>query len=165
MRLVQMTCALAYGVKCLSYFSSIDCIADGRGEKGADFDAIREMNTRIRRLGDLLFDKTSEELYHFGIDPKNREPFFLDDPAGSAWIEQAPAGAVVGVFGDGTEKKYVLVANKDYRRPLTGELTLRRRCRIDRYAQDADILCPVAGEASSAALNIPAGDGVLFILG
>ena len=164
MRLVQMTCALAYGVKCLSYFASIDCVADAKGEKYADYDAVRETNTRIRRLGDRLFDQTSEELYHFGIDPKNREPYFLDDPADSAWIADAPAGAIVGVFGDGSEKKHVLVANKDYRRPLTGELRLRRRCRIDRYAQDTDILCPVADGAASVALHIPAGDAALFIL-
>ena len=92
------------------------------------------------------------------------ESYFLDDPAGSAWIADAPAGAIVGVFGDGSAKKYVLVANKNYRRPLTGELRLRRRCRIERYAQDTDILCPVADGAASVALHIPAGDAALFIL-
>ena len=160
----QMYCALAYGVKCLSYFSTIDCIADKTGNKLGNFDAIKAINRRVQNIGELLFDKTSEELYHFGIDPKNREPYFLDDPADSAWIADAPVGAIVGVFGDGSAKKCVLVANKDYRRPLTGELRLRRRCRIERYAQDTDILCPVADGADSVALHIPAGDAALFIL-
>lgn len=162
---VQMYCALAYGVKCLSYFSTINCLVDGNGKKLDGYDEITEINHRVKNLGSFLFEKTSEKLYHFGITADNRAPYYLDDPEESELIVSAPADTIVGVFGDGSDKKYVLVASKDYRQTLAGRLELRTARPIARYLPAADEVCAVADMTTAVELEIPAGEGILFIVG
>ena len=161
----QMYCALAYGVKCLSYFSTIDCIADGTGKKLENFDAIKAINHRVQNIGDLLFDKTSEELYHFGIKKANHDLYYLDKVEGSAWITGAPDNTIVGVHGDGSAKKYVVVSSKDYKNGITGELTLRKAVKISRFDPETGKTTQVSAKAQSVALDIPAGGCAVFVLG
>ncbi len=165
MRSVQMYAALAYGAKALSYYTTMEVVCDGAGNKKETFDEIRELNRRVHNLGDLLFDKSTEELYHFGIRKTNRTAYFLDDPEGSALISDAPSGSIVGVFGDGTERKYVLVVNKSYTDAMTGTLVFRSARKISRYDHVTGLTAPLADAADSVPLDVPAGDCALFIVG
>ncbi len=163
MRSVQMYAALAYGAKALSYFTSLEAVCDGAGNKKETFDEIRELNRRVRNLGDFLFDKNTENLYHFGVRKANRTRFFLDAAEESPLITDAPSGSIVGVFGDGTERKYVLVVNKSYTDAMVGVLSFRSALKISRYDHVTGLTALLADAADSVSLAIPAGDCALFI--
>lgn len=165
MRAVQMYAALAYGVKCLSYFTSLDVVCDNKGVKKDTFDEVKEINRKVQNLGDYLFEKETENLYHFGIKKANQVLFNLDKVEDSALIADAPSGSIVGVFGDGTAKKYVLVVNKDYNKAMTGELKLRAAKKVQLYNHDTDKTAAVSASADTVALNIPAGDCALYVIG
>ncbi len=165
MRSVQMYAALAYGVKCLSYFTSLDVVCDNKGVKKDTFDEVKEINRKVQNLGDYLFEKETENLYHFGIKKANQVLFNLDKVEDSALIAGAPDGSIVGVFGDGTAKKYVLVVNKDYNNAMTGELKLREAKKVELYSHDTDKTTQVSASTDAVTLNIPAGDCALYVIG
>ena len=80
-------------------------------------------------------------------------------------IFRIPNGSIVGVFGDGTAQKYVLVVNKDYNKAMTGELKLRAAKKVQLYSHDTDKTAAVSASADTIVLNIPAGDCALYVIG
>jgi len=166
---VQMYAALAYGAKTLSYYNALGLITDASGNKTAMFDDIKSLNGEVLNLGNFLFDKKSKQMYHFGILPQNHALYDLDSIEASDLIASAPDNSIVSVFTDqtpnpGGDKVYVLVVNKDYNNPMTGNLKLKYYSEVDYYNKTDDTTQNVANSTASIALNIPSGDAALFII-
>jgi hypothetical protein len=160
----QVYAALAYGVKGLSYFNSAGSLLDEQGNKTAMYDDLKSLNTDIRHLGDFLLNKRSEKLYQTGVKQENRALYFLDSMAISDLFVSAPDNLVIGVFGDGSSTKYVLVSNKSHLTEVTGELKLRKPGKIYELDRTGNTTNPVAGRATSIPLNLPPGMGALYII-
>lgn len=164
MRSAQMYGALAYGAKCLSYYVTNGTLVTKTGAKGSDFNDIKSLNKTVKNLGNFLFDKQSEEIFHFGLDTDTQNQYYLDRTNLSDVVKNGPDGSIVSVFRDKTNKKYVLVVNKDYKQSLNGTLTLKTNKKVTRYQHSNDTKSVVANSTAAIGLNIPAGECALFIL-
>jgi|GEM_PF-941532 len=164
---VQMYAALAYGAKTLSYYNALGLITDASGNKTAMFNDIQALNGEVMNLGNFLFDKKSKQIYHFGILPQNHALYDLDLIENSDLIASAPDKSIVSVFTDSSpnsDKAYVLVVNKDYNNPMTGNLKLKYYSDVDAYNKTDDTTQSVSNSTASIALNIPSGDAALFVI-
>ncbi|MFD0715900.1 S-layer homology domain-containing protein [Paenibacillus sp. GCM10027626] len=161
---VQMKAALAYGAKTVSYFRTLDMLTDVHGNKFPIYDDIKSLNNEVMNLGNLLFDKQSKQIYHFGIAENKRQPYFLDDVGKGNLIESAPDNAIVSVFGDSTSTAYVLVVNKDYKQPMTGQLNLKVPGQVKRYDKTNNTSQVVSNLSNSIDLQIAKGDAELYMI-
>jgi len=161
---VQMKSALAYGAKAVSYFWTLDMLTDRYGNEEPIYNDIKSLNNEVMNLGNLLFDKQSKQIYHFGISEGLEAPYFLDDVDDGDLIASAPDNSIVSVFGDASSTAYVLVVNKDYKHPMTGELTLKVPGQVKRYDKTNDTSQVMPGLTSSIDLQIASGDAELYII-
>lgn len=161
---VQMFSALAYGVTGLSYYTSLGLIVDEEGNKLPRFNEIKSLNKEVRNLGDYLFSKTSDKLYHTGVSPDKLVGYFVDDLASSDLILSAPEGLVIGVFKDSTQAKSLVVVNKDFTKTLYGQLKLKGMKNVKRFNKSTKEITQISSATDTLNLQIPAGDCEIFII-
>ncbi|MFC5401666.1 S-layer homology domain-containing protein [Cohnella soli] len=161
---VQMKAALAYGAKTVSYFLTLDMLTDVQGNKMPIYSDIQALNKGVMNLGNKLFDKQSKKIYHFGIPENKRQIYFLDDAADDELIESAPDHSIVSVFADSTSTAYVLVVNKDYTQPLSGQLKLKVPGEVKLYDKTNDASQLLSGLTDTIDLQIASGDAELYMI-
>lgn len=164
---VQMYAGLAYGVKGLSYFATFSAMteynpATNRYQKSRLYDAMAAVNTKVKNIGNQLFGTTSTALYHTGLPAATRSAYYADDLAASPLIGSLPAGTVAGVFAGGG-KTYLMIVNKDYQNPITGQITLKQSRTVKEFQAAAGTYA--AGKTGSAfSVTLGQGEGKLFLL-
>ncbi|WP_391571781.1 S-layer homology domain-containing protein [Cohnella sp.] len=161
---VQMKAALAYGAKTVSYFLTLDMLTDVHGNKMPIYNDIQALNKGVMNLGNKLFDKQSKKIYHFGIPTNKRQIYFLDDAADDELIQSAPDHSIVSVFADDTSTAYVLVVNKDYTQPLSGQLKLKVPGEVKLYDKTNDASQLLSGLTDTIDLQIAGGDAELYMI-
>ncbi len=161
----QMFGGIAYGCKTLIYFAGPGLVTDDQGNKSTLFDVVKALNVEVQNIGNLLLNKYSTEIYHFGITDAMKQAFFDDDLSKSKIIKDAPKNTIVSVFGDNKNKsRYVMVVNKDMVKSVSGKLTLKRGFAVEEYDKVKDKLSVLGSNISSIDMTIPAGDCVVFLL-
>lgn len=160
----QMYAALAYGVKGLSYFNSAGSLLDEKTNKTPMYDELKSLNTDIRYLGDFLLDKRSEKLYQTGVRQENKALYFLDSMETSDLLAAAPDNLVIGIFGDGSNSKYVLITNKSHSAEVTGEVKLKKPVSVYELDRSQHTRRMVARKTISIPVKLPPGMGALYII-
>ena len=159
----QMSCALAYGVKGLSYYTGVNVLTNIDGTVTAEYQALKAVNLRVRRIGDLLFGKENQALYHTGLDISYDTTYNLDSLTSSPYIASAPANLAIGVFTGGG-KTYLVAANKDHTTAASGTLTLTNSTAASQFNPDNGTQTDL-GTLSSLSLSIEAGGIAVYVLG
>ncbi len=160
----QMYAALAYGVKGLSYFNSAGSLLDEKGGKTAMYEELKTLNTDIRSLGDFLLNKHSEKLYQTGVRQENKALYFLDSLETSDLLAAAPDNLVIGVFGDDSNAKYVLITNKSHSAEVAGEVKLRKPASVSELDQSQRTSRIIARNTVSIPVRLAPGMGALFVI-
>jgi hypothetical protein len=157
-----MYASLAYGVKGLSYYTTYGALLDSVANKTTLYNDLKSLNTEIRYLGDLLLHKQSEKLYQTGIMPENNELYFLDRMEASDLLVSAPDNLVIGVFGDDSAAKYLLIANMSHSSQVEGKVKLRKPANV--LEVNRQQVADIANRTASINIKLPAGMGALYII-
>lgn len=163
----QMYAGLVYGVKGLSYYHTFGVLLDSTTfDKKPRYESLKSLNSEVKNLGNFLFDKKTEKLYHTNISVANRSAYFLDDIAGSTIILSAPNtdGLIIGIFGDDSTKKYLMVVNKNIDNAISGTITLKAGYRVLEFDKKANIKKLVSANSSLLNISLPAGEAILYVL-
>lgn len=164
----QMYAALAYGVKGLSYYytSNNGALLDLDFNKTMLYDDLKILNAEVKNIGNLLFSKHSEKIYHTNIKSGNDalNSHFLDNFQNSDLFKSAPDNLVIGVFGDSSAKKYVLVTNLSHTKDVNGNIELRKTMEITYFDKKDNTEKPISNSLSSLDIKLPAGEAILYIL-
>ncbi len=161
---VQMYAALAYGTVGLSYYTSLGAIVDADGEKTKDFNQIKQLNSEVLNLGNFLFDKKSDKLYHTSVSDDKLVGYFTDSLAQSDLIQAAPDSAILGVFTDNTSAKYLVVVNKDFSKAMNATITLKSAKNISEFNKKTNKTTQISGSSSTIQCQIPAGDCAVYVI-
>lgn len=162
---VQMYAALSYGVKGLSYYTSHQAlIEDGTYDKTPMFNDLKALNTAVKNIGNYLFGKQAEQLYHTGVSSTNRTRYYLDNLSSSALINTAPNDLIIGVFGDAGTTKYLMITNKNFSAAKTGTITLKSLKKVSQFNKSTNTTTVLSTSTTSIAISIPAGDAALYII-
>ena len=163
----QMYAALTYGVKGLSYYyeNKNGVLLDTLFNPSEMYPDLKHLNVEVKNLGNFLYTKQSEKIYHTSdnID-KFAGPFFLDMLKESDLIKSAPKNLVIGVFGDSGEKKYVLISNLSHTNGVNGKLELKKPMNISRYNKIKNSTKKISRSSASIDLKLEEGEAALFIL-
>ncbi|CAL1520170.1 hypothetical protein [Chitinophaga sp. MM2321] len=162
---VQMYAALAYGVKGLSYYTSHEALIDATTyDKTPLFNDLKTLNTAVKHIGNFLFNKQSEELYQTGILAQNQNRYYLDKIDSSDLLHTAPDNLVIGLFGDSTTTKYVLVTNKNFSAETDGVITLRRTAKVSEFNKTTNTTAILSNSTDSIIIQLPPGEAALYII-
>lgn len=160
----QTYAALAYGAKRISCFTTYGLLLDDNGNKTRLYNDVKELNREALKVGEFLFDKTPDKIYHSGAGslPAVREQYFVDDLAQSPLLSEIPSETIVSTFRDQAGGHYLMIANKDYAFPTEGKLVFKKEQQLYRLNAIAGRLDPLPAPVKSLALNIPAGGYALY---
>ncbi|MHB1452586.1 MAG: hypothetical protein ACYCYM_01350 [Saccharofermentanales bacterium] len=161
---IQMYAGLAYGAKGLSYYNALNLLTDSSGTKLTMFDDLKSLNGEVKNLGNYLFDKIQEDIYHANLNSTYRSLYNLNDIASSTFISSAPDNIIIAQFRDASYRRYFLVVNKDYTSTVTGNIVLRYPFRLSSYNKSNDTVSLVSSSTSTIAISIPGGDAALYII-
>ena len=162
---VQMYAGLAYGVKELSYYSTLGLMTDRNGAKLSMYNDLKTLDGRVNNLGNFLFDKTPQYIYQTNITDTQRSNFFLDNLASSTLISSAPNNLIISVFNDSiTSNTYIMLVNKDYTSTVSGNVALKSSKAIQQYDKSNDSVTTISGSSTTISISIAGGDAVLYIL-
>ena len=161
---VQMYSALAYGTVGLSYYTSLGAIVDEEGNKLSNFNQIKQLNSEVLNLGEFLFNKKSDKLYHTGVSSDKLQGYFTDSLAQSDLIKSAPENAILGVFTDSTSAKYLVVVNKDFSKAMNATITLKSAKNISEFNKKTNATSQISGSSASISCQIPAGDCAVYVI-
>ena len=165
---LQLYAGLAYGADCLSYYLTPGYIYSKDGKEKTDrFDEGAELNKRIMNIGNLLLGRKSEKIYHTGFGIADilmgiNNKFYLDTLSNSDIISSAPDDLIISQFEENDEI-YLLVINKNYVSSITGNLTLQAEKSVSQFNAQNRTTTNL-GTVDSIKLNIPAGEGVVYII-
>lgn len=163
----QMYAALAYGVKGLSYYyeNKNGVLLDTLFNPSEMYPDLKLLNAEVKNLGNFLYTKQSEKIYHTsGNIDQFTESFFLDKLDDSELFKSAPKNLVIGVFGDSSAKKYVLVSNLSHTKGVNGNLELKKPMQVVGYNKTDNTTKRVSKSLSSIDLTLAAGEAALYIL-
>ncbi len=161
---VQMYSALAYGTVGLSYYTSLGAIVDEEGNKLSNFNQIKQLNSEVLNLGNFLFHKKSDKLYHTGVSSDKLQGYFTDSLAQSDLIKSAPENAILGIFTDNTSAKYLVVVNKDFNKAMNATITLKSAKNISEFNKKTNTTNQISGSSASIKCQIPAGDCAVYVI-
>lgn len=162
---VQMYAALSYGVRGLSYYTSHEALIDPvTYDKTPMFNDLKALNTAVKNVGNYLFGKLSENLYHTGVSSTNRARYYLDNMSSSALLNTAPNDLIIGVFGDAGTTKYLMVTNKSFSATKTGTITLKSLKKVSEFNKSMNTSTVLSTSTASIAISIPPGDAALYII-
>ena len=167
---LQLYSGLAYGADYLSYYMAPGYLysMDGR-EKTERFEEGAALNKKIVNIGNLLLGKKSEKIYHTGFslienwNNKLDDKFYLDKISSSELISSAPDDLIISQFSGDNGEKYLVVVNKNYNNTASGKLKLKASKSVSLFDAQNGTTSNL-GSVSDIPLNIPAGEGVVYII-
>lgn len=159
---VQMYSGIAYGAKTVSYFQSLGALTTEFGEKTSLYDDAKALHVEVKNVGNLMFDKKSLYIYHFGLNDKLNKLYFLDDISQSKYIMGAPNNTIVSIFGDSGNAKYIMVVNKDHSNPVRGNLSFKSEFDVDGYDKKNNTFKRIFDNALSVFMEIGPGDCMVY---
>lgn len=160
---VQMSAALAYGVKGLSYYNSWNSLTKADGSPTANYEALKAINWQARRIGDLLYDKQNIAIHHTGLSAGYDSTYYLDPLSASPYIADAPDNLIIGVFSGG-DSTYLVIANKDHTAGVSGSISLKTAMPLAQFQPDSGNTRSL-GTGSRLSLSLEAGGIAVYILG
>ena len=160
---VQMSAALAYGVKGLSYYNSWNSLTNTDGSPTANYEALKTINWQARRVGDLLYDKQNIAIHHTGLSAGYDSTYYLDPLSASPYIASAPDNLIIGVFSDG-DNIYLAIANKDHTAGVSGSVALKYETPLAQFLPDSGDTQSL-GTGSRLSLSLEAGGIAVYVLG
>lgn len=163
----QMYSALCYGVKGLSYYKVSNFLYDSFAQKSGIFDEIKKINTKVKNIGNYLFDKKSEKIYHTGIKSNDSKLnlYFLDDFENSELLKFAPPNLVIGIFSNQfTNKKYVCISNLRHDANIEGDIELKQSKKISLYDAEKNNEILISYSTDLFGIRLSPGEGALYIL-
>ncbi len=160
---VQMSAALAYGVKGLSYYNSWNSLTNTDGSPTANYEALKTINWQARRVGDLLYDKQNIAIHHTGLSAGYDSTYYLDPLSASPYIASAPDNLIIGVFSDG-DNIYLAIANKDHTAGVSGSVALKYETPLAQFLPDSGDTRAL-GTGSRLSLSLEAGGIAVYVLG
>jgi hypothetical protein len=164
----QMYCALTYGVKGLSYYyeNKKGVLLDSNFNKSALYNDLKSLNTQVKNIGNLLLKKNSEKIYHTSLIKSDdlSKAFYLDKIEEDELIDSAPADLVVGIFGDGTTKKYLMATNISHTTEIKGGIILKKKMKIAMFDKKNNKQIVLQTASRSLPVNLAPGEAVLYIL-
>lgn len=162
----QIYASMAYGVKGLSYYmtSPGGALLDGAYQKTTLYNDIKNLNSEVKALGNFLYNKSSEKIYQTSIGVGGERKYFLDYINESTLLKSAPKNLVLGVFGDGSAKKYILITNLKHNNAVQGIVTLQKSMNITLYDKKTGVETTLDAASDSFNINLTAGEAALFIL-
>ena len=160
----QMWTALAYGVKRISYWTSYGVLLDGNGDKTRLYDPIKNLNKEALTVGQFLYDKTPDKIYHSGAGNLElvRKSYNIDNLAESTLLSEIPSESIVSTFKDASGGQYIMIANKDYSYPTEGRLVFKSAKRLSKFNAAANRLEAPSMAVNSLEMKIPAGGYALY---
>lgn len=160
----QMYGALAYGVKGLSYYNTHGSLLDVNGEETSMYNDLVALNSEVKNVGNFLFDKIPEKLYHTGLNAQNNTAYFLDKISESDLIASAPDHLIIGVFSGIGSKKYILVTNKSHDTRVSGSIGLKRNIKIGVFDKKINKENDLNETLNALDVNLLPGDAILYVL-
>lgn len=159
----QMFAAIAYNAKGLSWFVTADVLTDLEGNKKENYDELKSANLEAKSLGQFFFDKELSKIYHTPKNAGHEEIYFLDKMEESELLESAPDFCIVSEFLDSSDKKYLLIVNRQHDKTAEGKITLKNRMEVAVFDKAKGTVQP-ACRTNEIAVSLPAGDAAAFIL-
>lgn len=164
----QMYCALTYGVKGLSYYyeNKKGVLLDSNFNKSVLYNDLKSLNGQVKNIGNLLLKKNSEKIYHTSLTKSDdlSKAFYLDKIEEDELIEAAPADLVLGIFGDGTSKKYVMATNMGHTTKIKAVITLKKKMKIALFDKRNNKQIILQTASRSLPINLASGEAVLYVL-
>lgn len=161
---VQIYCAMAHGAVGVSYFISSKILTDWDGTRSPIYDGLTRVNKRAKEIGNRILPCTSTAVYHGGLEEDLVQKYYADDLSQSAVLAALPDKLLAGVFDapDGTQ--LLLIANKDYKEPVCGEIALKTAMSVS-VLDENDTYVPVEATDGKWNLSIEPGGIALYKLG
>ncbi len=159
----QMFAAIAYNAKALSWFVTADVLTDLEGNKKENYEELKSANFEAKALGQFFFDKELSKLYHTPKNVENEQIYFLDSMETSDILVSAPDYCIVSEFTDATDKKYLMIVNRQHDLPVEGKIVLRKPMQVEEFDKAQNTV--LAGyQTEEIMISLAAGDAAAFIL-
>lgn len=131
--------ALLYGVKELSCYIECNGVLDPEtGGEGLYFEEHRDLNRRLRALGNTLMALHCDRVIHGGsITPYKDKVTFATMEESELLVGELPKRISISEMADDYGNRYLMVANRDYRNTVSYALKMKGDCRVYRVS-DAD---------------------------
>ncbi len=131
--------ALLYGVKELSCYIECNGVLDPEtGGEGLYFEEHRDLNRRLRALGNTLMALHCDRVIHGGdIAPYKDKVTFATMEESELLVGALPKRISISEMADDYGNRYLMVANRDYRNTVAYALKMKEDCRVYRVS-DAD---------------------------
>ncbi len=161
---VQVNAAVAYGAKGISYYNSLCTLIDERAYKTELYEAIQAVNRGVATYGNILLDKTYDELYHTAVPEALNEPYFADDLKNSRRFVSLPDGALVSTFTGDAGEVYMMVVNRSYTRELSGTAVLKTAADVAVISPETGAETPVGSRTDTLDVSLTKGGAALYVL-
>ena len=156
--------AEAYGAKGISYYNSLCTLIDERAYKTELYEAIQAVNRGAATYGNILLDKTYDELYHTAVPEALNEPYFADDLKNSRRFVSLPDGALVSTFTGDAGEVYMMVVNRSYTRELSGTAVLKTAADVAVISPETGAETPVGSRTDTLDVSLTKGGAALYVL-
>lgn len=154
--------ALAYGVKNIDYYTSYGLLMDADNNLKSMYTPVKNLNTELMVVGQFLFNKQNEAIYHANANSTQIANYYLDNLADSSLIQSIPSNTIAAVFHDSAGKKYILVTNKTYNSAVSGNVVLKSSKKISVLNTVTGALDLVTISGTEFSVHLDAGSGILY---
>lgn len=79
-------------------------------------------------------------------------------------IDAAPVDLILGIFGDGTTKKYLMATNMSHTTKIKAVIILKRKMKIALFNKKNNKQIVLQTASRSLAVNLAPGEAVLYVL-
>ena len=158
---VQDYVSLAFGVKGISYFNTIDGIMDINGNPNHLYNGVAALNKDILTLGRTLLNANSERVYHTSAIA---HADYLDTLSGSPLVQSAPQGLFIGEFDDPSGVQFLLPVNTDYDQAKSGTIGLKNNKSVYKVNKSTGAYELLSASTGEIAFSMNAGEGELYVL-
>lgn len=163
----QMYAALTYGSKGLSYYyeNKKGLLLDASFGPSTMYGDLKQLNSEVKNIGKVLYPKRSEKIYQTTDNAEAvRGPFFLDKLEDSDLVKSAPKDLAIGVFGDSSPEKYLMITNLNHAVAAVGHVKLARPMNVSAYDKKSDTKKRMSKPTDVLDVNLLAGEAVLYLL-
>jgi len=154
----QMYSALCYGVKGLSCYNSYGSILNMEGEKTHLYEDVKELNRRIKNIGNELFGSKSIALYHTGLCNKEEKDYYINKVQNNPYFISDTKQIMVGVFEKNGLKNFMVV-NKNYKTGRNISIRFNRQKSMKAFGNYVNFRVNKEGYYC---FHLNPGEGVLF---
>lgn len=122
--------------------------------------------TRVKNIGNLLLKKSSDKIYYTSLTKSDYllKAFYLNILEEDKLIDAAPVDLVLGIFGDGTTKKYLMATNMSHTTKIKAVIILKRKMKIALFNKKNNKQIVLQTASRSFAVNLAPGEAVLYVL-